>query len=235
MCVLSNHWHLIATDPAGTLPRFLQWVHEYIAKCVNTVCGRWENMWSSESTSVVRLEGDEDVIDKIVYCLANPVSAGLVAHGDKWPGVRSSAMDLAGTTYEVERPGIFFREDGAMPAVATLRFARPEICPALSSEELAERVAAVLAEREAAVRDAHARAGVPFLGVRGIRRQKRTDRPAASERRRKLSPRIAAKDRGRRLAAMMAGLLASARAQELAFHTNLGRGCSSPQSCGFRG
>ena len=64
------------TDPLGTLPRFLQWVHEYVAKCINAMYGRWENMWASEATSVVRLEADEDVLDKIVYCLANPVSAG---------------------------------------------------------------------------------------------------------------------------------------------------------------
>ena len=202
MCVLSNHWHLVATDPAGMLPRFLQWVHEYVAKCVNASCGRWENMWSSEATSVVRLEADEDVIDKIVYCLANPVSAGLVAHGHKWPGARSSAMDLVGTSYEVERPPVFFRDDGPMPAVATLRFSRPGVCLELSADDLAGRVADLLAEREAAVRDEHARAGVPFLRIKGIRRQRRTDRPTTSAPRRKLSPQIAAKDRGRRLAAI---------------------------------
>lgn len=94
--------------------------------------------------SVVRLEADEDVIDKIVYCLANPVTAGLVAHG--------------------------------------------------------ERVSSLVAERKAAVRDEHARSGVRFLGVVGVRRQKQTDRPDTIEPRRKLSPQIAAKDRRRRLA-----------------------------------
>ena len=126
LCVLSNHYHLVASDPAGTLPRFLQWVHEYVAKCVNASIGRWENLWSSEATSVVRLEAGEDVVDKMVYCLVNPVSAGLVAHGEKWPGVRSSPLDLLGASYEVERPPVFFREDGPMPARATLRFSRPD-------------------------------------------------------------------------------------------------------------
>lgn len=202
LCALSNHIHLVASDPAGSLPLFLQWVHEYVAKCVNASLGRLENMWSNEATSVVRLEADEDVLDKIVYCLANPVSAGLVAHGDKWPGVRSCPRDLMGTSYEVGRPPVYFREDGPMTEVATLRFSRPDICPELSDEQLAERVSAMLAEREAAVRDEHARAGVPFLGVKEIRRQLQTDRPGSIEQRRKLSPQIAAKDRERRIAAL---------------------------------
>jgi len=94
------------------------------------------------------------------------------------------------------RPGSIFASGEA------LCFARPDICPELSAKALAERVAALLAEREAAVRDEHARAGVPFLGVKGVRRQRRTDRPTTSESRRTLSPQIAAKDRGRRVAAI---------------------------------
>lgn len=202
LCVLSNHWHLVVSDAGGTLPRFLQWVHEYVAKCVNASMGRRENMWSSEATSVVRLEGDEDVIDKIVYCLANPVSAGLVAHGHKWPGVRSCPKDLVGTSHVVERPPVFFREDGPMPARATLRFSRPDICPELSGERLVAHVAELVGLREAALRDEHARAGVPFLGVKAIRRQRPTDRPRTIEPRRRLSPQIAAKDHGRRVAAL---------------------------------
>ena len=202
LCVLSNHSHLVVTDPTGTLPRFLQWMHEYIAKCVNASCGRWENMWSSEATSVVRLEADVDVLDKIVYCLVNPVSAGLVAHGEQWPGVRTSPLDLAGAASEVARPPVYFREDGPTPATATLRIVRPKIFPELSAEELAEQVAELVAEREREVRDAHARAGVKFLGVRAIVRQKQTDRPRTQGPRRKLSPQVAAKDGGLRAAAL---------------------------------
>ena len=44
-------------------------------------------MWSSEKTSVIALEEKDDMLDKIIYTLANPVQARLVAHGSKWPGV----------------------------------------------------------------------------------------------------------------------------------------------------
>ena len=42
-CVLSNHYHLIATDPHGNLPVFMHWLNEYVAKCVNADLGRWES------------------------------------------------------------------------------------------------------------------------------------------------------------------------------------------------
>lgn len=153
MCVLSNHWHAVVSDPDAQLPKFLHWVHAYVAKSVNASHGRWENLWASEAASVVRLEGDEDVIDKVVYCLTNPVAAGLVAHGNKWPGVRSEPMDLAGASYEVQRPAIFFREEGSMPEQVTLRYERPEICSGLSDDALAHRIEGLVQMREAAIRD----------------------------------------------------------------------------------
>jgi putative transposase len=160
LCVLSNHWHCVVTDPKANLPKFLQWVHEYVAKCINASYGRWENMWSSEQTSVVRLVDDDDVIDKLVYTLANPVSSGLVAHGDRWPGVRSQAGQLVGTNEEVARPPIFFRKNGPMPESCTLTITRPAICKELSDDALARRVSELVTVREAAIRDDHARRGV---------------------------------------------------------------------------
>ena len=55
------------------------------------------------------------------------------------------------------------------------------------SDEVADRIAALsaaLAEKEAVVRDEHARAGVPFVGIERVRRQHWKDRPSTSEPRR---------------------------------------------------
>lgn len=67
-----------------------------------------------------------------------------------------------------------------MPTVATLRFARPDVGPELSDEELAERVAAVRVAREGVVRNEHPRAGVPLVGVKRVRQQLWRDRPRVS-------------------------------------------------------
>jgi hypothetical protein len=47
---------------------------------------RTENFWASEQTSVVELVGQQDVLDKSVYALTNPVQAHLVEHAHQWPG-----------------------------------------------------------------------------------------------------------------------------------------------------
>ena len=39
-CALSNHYHIVLTDPEGTLPAFAHWLNEYVAKCVHARLGR---------------------------------------------------------------------------------------------------------------------------------------------------------------------------------------------------
>ena len=34
--VLSNHWHAVLTDPHGTLPAFMRWLHTNVAKALKT-------------------------------------------------------------------------------------------------------------------------------------------------------------------------------------------------------
>ena len=42
VCVLSNHYHIVATDPDGRLPEFMHWLNTYVAKSMNSLLGRWE-------------------------------------------------------------------------------------------------------------------------------------------------------------------------------------------------
>ena len=80
-CVMSNQVHLIITDPGGTLPQFMHWLNLFFAKCVNVPFGRWEWVWTAGSYSAVVLLGEQTILEKIVYTLVNPVSAGLVRGG----------------------------------------------------------------------------------------------------------------------------------------------------------
>jgi hypothetical protein len=50
---------------------------------MNSLRGRWENFWSSEQTSVVRLE--------MVYALTNPAKDDLVDAAEDWPGINAFA------------------------------------------------------------------------------------------------------------------------------------------------
>ena len=99
--VLSNHSHIICSDPQGRLPEFMGDLHKLVAKCLNASMGRWENFWASEKPSAVALEKEEDVWDKLVYTACNPVAAGLVAKAEKWPG---PVAFFPGKTLHAKRP-----------------------------------------------------------------------------------------------------------------------------------
>jgi REP element-mobilizing transposase RayT len=202
VCVLSNHYHAVITDPEGRLPEFCHWLNLYVAKCINASYGRWENLWASEPPSAVLLKDDEDVLDKIAYCLANPVLAELVARGDMWTGLRSRPTDVGGdTATQVDRPGVFFRPNGPMPQKATLRFSRPDIYPRLDRQQLIALVQRAVDEREGNKRTEMERAGRRFAGMRRVLSQRPGNRPMTREPRRGLKPRFAAKNKWLRIEA----------------------------------
>ena len=75
---MSNHYHAIVHDPKGRLPAFLEHFHKMVAKAMNARWDRSENFWSSEETCVTRLVSNNDIFEKILYVLCNPVAADLV-------------------------------------------------------------------------------------------------------------------------------------------------------------
>jgi putative transposase len=203
VCAMSNHWHAVVSDPEARLPEFLERAHRLIARCQNAALGRWENLWSSEKTSVVYLAAEQDVLDKMAYVIANPTAAGLVRSPDSWPGVITRRL---GERLTFETPDHFFDEDGTHTDgdETVLDFVRPAIFPQLTDDELSRKLSHAVAERVREARAAMHRAGKSFLGVAAVLRQRFDAMPAATEIRRKLNPRIAAADALVRVAATRA-------------------------------
>jgi len=199
-CVLSSHYHLVLTDPRAALPRFCQLLDGLVARVLNATYGRWESFWAPASYSAVELVTADDVVEKVAYTLANPAAAGLVAHGGDWPGLWTSPERIGGAAEIVARPEVFFSKTGTMPERAALTFSVPVGfgSPDAFREAVHARLSAL--EREAA-EDLTAR-GRRILGLRGLRRQKHTDRPGSGEARRKLNPRVACKDEEKRREAL---------------------------------
>jgi putative transposase len=193
LTVMSNHYHLIATDPNARLPEFCAWLHEFVAKALNAHYGRWENFWSTEPTSYVHLVDIDDILDKTLYTLANPVAAGLVSHGDDWPGLRIFSPGRR----RVQRPLGFFRAKGPTPESATLNIIAPPI--GLPSNGAYDLIKEKIVEREAAIRKEFRATGKTFCGVAAIRAQRFTDVPSTMEPRRELSPPVACRNRWRRV------------------------------------
>jgi putative transposase len=196
VCVMSNHWHVVLTDVEGNLPAFMADFHRTVAKACNASLGRWENFWATEQPSVVRLGNPEDILDKLVYVLTNPVAAGLVAGGSEWRGLWAYRPEQS---REVTRPSVYFRSDGSMPDSVSLRFVLP---PALADQSVvaystavSQRMGAKESEQKQYVRAG----GRTFAGMKRVMAQHPTDTPDTPEPRRDISPRVAAKNKWRRM------------------------------------
>jgi len=202
VCVMSGHWHGIVTDLDGELPDFMAWVHKYVAKCMNAKLGRWENFWSSSHYSAVRLESPDDIMDKIVYVLTNPVAGYLVSRSHMWPGLHTARIAIGGKPMEAARPRVHFRKDGPMPESASLFLKRPPGYKRMSNSKFTAEVKRRVQEMEDMIQaDCRAR-GRRFLGRKACLKYRRSYRPKSREPRRELSPRIAARDMDLRIEAL---------------------------------
>ncbi len=199
-CVLSNHFHLVITDPAARLPEFHRYLDGLVARATNASLGRWESFWDPDSYSAVRLETEAAVFEKIVYVLANPVAARLVRRGREWPGLWSDPDRIEGAPVRFERPDGFFRDKGPMPSSAELRLEAPpgrdgdaafrdEVVRALGEEE--DRIASELWTR-----------GQTFLGASRVVAQTPSSWPHPDELRRNPNPRVASRNKWKRIEAL---------------------------------
>jgi putative transposase len=198
-CVMSNHWHAVVTDLEGRLPEFIEWVHKFVAKCMNAKLGRWENLWSSDHCSVVLLTDPADIINKIVYVDGNPVSAELVASAGQWPGLISRPSDYTAGPVMIDRPGIFFREDGTVPRQVPLELVVPPAFAEMSPQEFRQLVERELHTKENNIKRRLSREKRRVLDVRKILAQSEYDSPRTYAPHRGLNPRLAAIDPWRRL------------------------------------
>jgi putative transposase len=196
---MSNHHHTGIHDPDGNFPRFIEHFHGLLARCQNAHLGRFEGLWSSEPTSVVRLVEPNDVLDKMVYAFTNPAAADLVDRIEEWPGASSFQATLTGGPIVATRPAHFFRDDGDMPELVSLPVHRPPGFQDLSREEWANLVEHSVRTKEDSERERRIAKGIGVLGRQRILNQKPFDCPKTHEPRFQMSPRVAAKNKWARI------------------------------------
>jgi len=194
-CVLSNHYHLVVTDPKARLPAFQQLLNALVARAVNASLGRCESFWAPGAFSAVTLVGPQDMVDKAAYTLANPVAGGLVRLARQWPGLWSGPDRIGAGLLKVNRPDHFFDANG-LPETLDLELTAPPAFP--NAQAFAEQVSAALAERETA-----ASGGASgFVGVARVLSQRPEARPKTGEARGRINPRVASKDKWKRMEAL---------------------------------
>jgi hypothetical protein len=200
---MSNHHHTGIIDRDGRLPEFLAYFHKLFAKHQNALRGRWENFWAPEQPSAVELVTLDDVLDKMVYAITNPVKDHLVAKARHWPGVDCFAAIEQDVPLVASKPLRFFRPDNdLLPDVVTLELVRPPGFEHLAHDAWVEDLHKRIASVEAAAETERTRCGARVLGRQGVRKQRWRDRPTSREPRRQLSPRVACRDKWRRIEAL---------------------------------
>ena len=197
-CFLSNHYHLVLTDPRALLPAFMQYFNSLVARALNASIGHFESLWAKDTSySAVEPLEPGDIVAKTAYVLANPVAAGLVRTGAEWPGLWTSPDQIGSTRIIARKPKVFFDPKGYLPDTVELELTTPPGFP--SAAEFRERVAAEVAALDESHRREIDSSGRRFMGVRRVLAQNPHSRPPPGERRFKLNPRIAARDKWKRL------------------------------------
>ncbi|MBW2524005.1 MAG: transposase [Deltaproteobacteria bacterium] len=133
--VLSDHYHMVVTDPLGHLPHFLQQLHRTLALAVKELRD-WDGpVWEPCSVSAVALLTAEAEAQEMVYTWLNVVRAGLVAEPTDWPGVTTCLDDVGVNTIAAERPEQYLDPNsGLWPEKAKLKLTMPPKLAALGGK-----------------------------------------------------------------------------------------------------
>ena len=200
---MSNHYHAVVVDSLGQLPQFLEHFHKLYAKHQNALRGRWEAFWASEQTSVVELVQPNDVLEKMVYAITNPVTGHLVERVHHWPGVESLTAIDRNLPLTASKPIRFFdSKNGDLPNAIDLHFQRAPGLENLSHVEYSKLLRDKVAEAEKKAAAERREKGIKLLGRRAVLRQHWNAGPGTREPRRGLSPRVACKNTWARVEAL---------------------------------
>jgi putative transposase len=198
LTVMSNHIHVTVTDPTGDrLSDFFSCSHSMIARCLNAHYGLEENRWKPGSFGPVIL-GDEDaVLDKMVYSMVNPVTAGLVSKAERWPGWDTTEADFDKPRTCI-RPWVLFQD--SMPETVKLTMTVPPTCRG-NDADFVGRVRKRRRHLQTEKRREFKAGSRTFLGAKAVSKTNPRTRPKSAFRpveRSKLNPRIACKNEERR-------------------------------------
>lgn len=200
---MSNHMHLLVRDNEAKLPEFLAYMNRLIARGINALRKRRENMWASEQANAVFCIDSSDQFDKLVYLLANPVAAHLVERASEWPGASSLKQHLTGDAEVIDRPD-FLSADGPMPDKVTLRAQRLPGFDDLSQKQWKEKILKAMRTEESRARAIRRKTKGQVVGVAAVLAVDPTDTPATLAKRGGLRPQIAGKSVEHRIEQLLA-------------------------------
>lgn len=192
--VMSDHYHMVVSDPESRLPDFQRNFNSLLARSINVLRNRSESIWDRRSYNDVELLDDAAVLDKMAYTLANPVEDRLVDHAWQWTGAKSMGMAF-GEVRQIAKPNVFFGD--AMPETVELELTRPRCFQELNDAELLAELHTEVARRE----DEFGKLG-KSIGMERVRAMSWTSSPESEEPRGQLRPTVASRDKRTRIEAL---------------------------------
>ena len=172
LIAMSNHLHYLLSDPHGRLPLFMRDFHRMVAAAVKTHWKIDETVFADTNASVVTVFGERGVVEKALYTVMNPVSAGLVGRAELWPGV----CWVPGTRQiTVKKPDVWFTGP-QWPDELTVTFSAPPAWTGTEDEWHAMLGESVKAQ-EKSLQQERIRTQSTLMGVRGVLEQSQTDAP----------------------------------------------------------
>jgi putative transposase len=200
---MSNHYHAVIVDNEGCLPDFLQFFHRIFAVHQNVLRGRWEAFWAPhEQPSVVELLRPDDLLEKLVYAITNPVNDALVDKVEHWPGAACLPSLVSGRTMVATRPRRFFRDNGPFPDSACLELSASPFHSDLLHPEWAKLVAGSVDASVQNTREMRIKSGKCVVGAKAVLAQPWHEAPESYEPRRTMNPHVACRDKWRRIEAL---------------------------------
>lgn len=95
---LSNHFHIIVRDTAGTLSDFMGYFQGNVAKAINKQIGRKGTFWQKHYNDLI-IDGEDVFWEKYTYVVCNAVKAGLVNSSAEWIGWNSLDNAFSGKSF----------------------------------------------------------------------------------------------------------------------------------------
>ena len=200
--VLSNHYHIVFSDPRGQRSMFFRELNSLLARAVNAAFGEWETMFAPGSFSAVVLVDGDTIEQKCLYTLCNVVKDGLVSHPERWDGASSWRMEYGKPEY-ISRPKIGFFTEKGMREVEVLVLVRPEaLYPELSDAEVRTRLREKATARSHAYVEKLRKKGGAVMGMARVRKQPRNSSPHTRAPRRGIRPTVAGRNKWARIEAL---------------------------------
>ncbi|MGE0710825.1 MAG: transposase [Planctomycetota bacterium] len=180
---MTNHVHLVLTDPHRKLPKFMHWFCQKVGAALNARYGQTgvTTVWESHRRyTSIRLVDADSVERQLLYTLLNPVAAGLVRTAANWRGAVTLPEHFC-RPLAVRRPGHHFRQEAkdALPERVELTLTCPELLRERypTDDDYRAAMASHLAAAERELQRELRAQGRRFMGLRKVLQQKPTAKP----------------------------------------------------------